>query len=160
MDRQGQGVGIDQTVLAGGTLTGDHRADLGAGAAGLQTGLLPEELPHGLDIFKGDTLDLHSQAGGHGNFAAAETLGRLRDDTALLCGDLSVAGDDTAVESICGALVPEKSQGLDPGDLTLRDGGRFGIGLVHIVTSLDGCVTKAPQSGQPSAYCTFFLHLP
>lgn len=156
VDRKGQGVGIDQAVLAGGTLTGDHWADLGAGAAGLQTSLLPEKSPKGLDIFKGNALDLHGQAGGHGYLAAAEALGCLRDDMALLRSDLSVPGDDTAVESILGALVPEKSQGLDPGDLTLRDRGRFGIGFVHIVTSLNGCVTKAPQCGQPSISDAFF----
>lgn len=77
MDRQREGVGVDQAVLTGGALTGDHRADLRAGSSGLKTGLLTEELPQRLDIFKRYALDLHGQAGGHGHLAAAEALGCL-----------------------------------------------------------------------------------
>ena len=128
-----QGVGVDETVLAGGTLAGDHGAHLGAGAAGLQTGLFPQELAQGLDVLKGHTLDLHGETGGHGNLAAAEALGRLGDHAALLRGNFAVAGNDTAVKTVGGTFVPQKAQALHAGDLALGDGG---VGLTHGETSL------------------------
>ena len=121
MDLLGQSVGVNEAVLAGGTLTGDHRAHLGAGTAGFQTGLLLQILTQGLDVLKGNTLDLHSQAGGHGNLAAAELLGGLSYHRALLGCNLSVAGDDPAIKAVGSPLVPQKAQALDPGDLTLRN---------------------------------------
>ena len=66
--------------------TGPH---LGAGAAGLQA-VLGQELPQGLDVVKGDVLNLNGQPGGHGHLAVAEPLRRLGDGPHLVGGDFAV----------------------------------------------------------------------
>ena len=56
----GQIKGIDQSILAGGTFTGNYRTYLGAGSAGHQA-ILSQILTDSLHILKGNALNLNSQ---------------------------------------------------------------------------------------------------
>ena len=116
VDLLGEGVGVDQTVLAGRTLAGNDGANLRACAAGLET-VLGKECTQRFDICVRNALDLHGQTGGHGDLAAAETLCSFGDDLRLVCGDLAVAGDHAAVEAVHGVLVTQEAETFYTGDV-------------------------------------------
>ena len=105
MDLVRQCKGINQTVLAGSTLTGNYRTYLGACSAGHQT-ILSQILTDRLHILKGNALDLNSQTRSHCDFAAAIQFSSFCDGTVLLCCDLAVSGDYTAVKTVSCGLIP------------------------------------------------------
>lgn len=116
----GNGIGIQQAILAGGTLAGDNWAYLFAGTAGLQAAFCQEGTQR-INFFKGNLLDFHGQAGGKAQFTVAEFVCGIHNALHVFGGDFAVAGDDTAVEQV-GALAVQAAQGLDTADLLLRDG--------------------------------------
>ena len=116
VDFLAEGEGVDEAVLAGGTLAGHHGPDLGAGAASGQA-VFSQESHEGFQIFVFHTLDLHGQAGGQRHFAAAEPVGGLRNGPVLPGGDLTVSGDDANVEDVGVALVAQTAQALDALDV-------------------------------------------
>ena len=119
VDPVGQAEGIQQAILAGGTLTGHHRTDQRAGAAGEQA-VLTQEVDEGLDVLMLDALNFQGQTGGHGHLAGAELLGSLGNGLVLLGGDLTIAGNDPDIEHIGIPLVLQAAQGLHPLDLLGR----------------------------------------
>ena len=119
-----EGKGVVQAVLAGRALAGDHRAHLAARAARGEP-FLGQIRADGRDVLVGHALDFDRQARGHGHFAIAELLRRLRDAAHVRVAQLAVAGDDAAVE-VVGALAVQEAQGLDL--LDLRGGQRAGGG--------------------------------
>ena len=68
MDLFRQAVGVDQTKLAGGTLTGHHRTDFFASAADNQSKLC-QILLHWLDILIRNALNFDGETGSHGSFS-------------------------------------------------------------------------------------------
>lgn len=126
-----QAEGIQQAVLAGGTLAGDDGPHQRAGAASLQTGP-GQEGTQVVQFIVGHALDLQRQAGGHSHLAGAVPLGGLGNDPLFLGGDLAVAGDDPDVEAVGVALVLQAAQPLHPLDLLRRDGaGKGHLDLVE-----------------------------
>ena len=113
--------GINQTVLAGCTLTGNNRTYFGTGAAGLQT-CFRKECAQRLDVRIRNTLNLNSQTGGHCNLAAAVNRSCFGNDAAFFSGDLAVAGDNTAVEAVGGILVKQEAECFDSLLLLFGDG--------------------------------------
>ena len=77
-----QAEGVRKAILAGGSLTGDHGANLRTRTAGLQA-MLCQKSPERLDIGIGHPLDLYSQPGSHGDFPGAELLSGLGDSGKL-----------------------------------------------------------------------------
>ena len=116
VDLLAEGEGVNQTVLAGGTLAGNYRAHLGTGAAAVQSTLL-QELHHRRNVVIPDALNFDGEAGGHGNLAAAEFVSGFCDGTHLVGGDPAVAGDDADIEYIGITLVLQTAQALDLLDL-------------------------------------------
>ena len=113
--------GVRKAILAGGSLTGDHRANLRARAAGLQA-MLCQKSPERLDIGIGYPLDLHRQPGSHSSFPGAESLSSLGDGSELLRGKLAVNGDDPDIKAILGSFIPQAAKPFDPGYLLRTDG--------------------------------------
>ena len=111
-----EGKGVDEAVLAGGTLAGHHGTDLCAGAAGRQAVCL-QKGHQSLNIIVFDALNLHGQPGGHGDLAAAEPVGGVCDGPVLISGELAVPGNDTDIEYIRITLVLQTAKTLYPLDL-------------------------------------------
>ena len=130
VDFLGKGIGIDQAVLAGGSLAGNHRANQCPGAAGGQAAGA-QKIRQRLDVFISDALNLHGQPGGHGHLTGAEPIGGLGNGPVLVGGDSAIAGDDPGVEHIGIPLVPQKAQTLDPLDVL-----RGQLFFFHMVLSL------------------------
>ena len=99
---------IDQSILAGSSFTGNYRADLGAGSAGVQSCLL-DKGPEFIDLLIRDPLNFHSKTCGICNISVSEFLCSLSDSDLLISGDLSVSGHDPSGKIIC-AFVAEKAQ--------------------------------------------------
>ena len=110
MDLFGKSKGIDQSILTGGSFTGNYRAHLGAGSPGIQSRLL-DKGPEFIDLLIRNSLNLYRKTGGIGNISVSEFLCGLSDGDLLISGDLSVPGDDPSGK-IIGAFVAEKAQGF------------------------------------------------
>ena len=99
---------VDQTVLAGGTFTGDHRTYFGSGTACHQS-ILHQVFTDRFDIFERYALNFDGQSGSHGNFAISVQFCSFCDRTGFFCGDLTVSCNDTAVKTVACCLVPQES---------------------------------------------------
>ena len=117
---------VDQTEYAGRPLAGNDRTDERAGAAGFQT-VSGKEFDQGFDVVVLYALDFHRQTGGHGNFAAAETVRRFRDGAVFRRGDLAVAGDDADVEHVGITLVAQAAESFDALDVVGCEGSVNGV---------------------------------
>ena len=110
MDLIGKRVGIQKAVLAGGSLAGYHRTDLGTGSASFQTGFR-QFLPQRVNISIGHADDLHRQTGRHGDPSAPVFLSRRRNGLTFRRRNISVSGNNADIEVI-GSLIVQAAQRL------------------------------------------------
>ena len=114
------GKGVQQAVLAGGSLAGYHRADHGAGTAGDKA--LPGDIClERLDLVIGNALDLNGQPGGKGDGSVSKFFRGLGNAPLLGGGDLAVDSDDPSGEVVC-ALVGQEAHCLYPLFVCCADG--------------------------------------
>ena len=102
----GQIKGVCQTILTGGTLTGNNRTNFGASTAGLQTVLFYKRTQI-VDLVVRYALNFDGQTGGHCNFAITKALCSFGDALAFFCSDLTIAGNDASIEVVSSLIVQE-----------------------------------------------------
>ena len=102
-----QSEGIDQSILAGRSLTGNHRTHLGTGSSAAHACRLDRCLEL-VDLFIRNSLHLHGQSGGKGHDSVSIFLCRVCDRTHLSGGDFSVYSNNPGGK-IIGSLVAQKS---------------------------------------------------
>ena len=100
MNFLGQPEGIQQSILAGGSLTGYYRAHLGTGSSGYQTGF-SDKLTELIDLVIGNSGNLHRQTRGIRYRTISVFLRRLCDHSLLLGRNLSVYRDNTGRKIVC-----------------------------------------------------------
>ncbi len=122
-----QCLGVIVSVYAGGTLTGCHRADFGAGSAKKQA-FFRSQLLYGFDVFISNSGKLHGHTAGKGHFSVAVFLCTFCCFCQLLCGDHTISGQNSAGEALRSAI-PQKAHCLYPGDVRLLQFCHFSIDL-------------------------------
>ena len=106
---------IIESVLAGGTLTGNNGTNLTACASGFKS-CFSKACAESVNVTIFDTGNLNSQSCCEHHVAVAVLLCRVDDRLTFLGGNASVTGDDTTVEFIC-SLVMQESQSLNTLDV-------------------------------------------
>ena len=95
MNLLGKLEGIQKSILTGGSLTCYNRTYLGAGSSCYQAGFC-DVFTEVVNLVVRNPLYLDSQTCGKGYNPVAELLCGLTDNLLLLCGDLTVDGDNTS----------------------------------------------------------------
>ena len=114
----GEGVGIQLSVLAGCSLAGNHRTNLGTRTAGFQT-RSGKEIPKILYSFIRNAHDFHGKSGGHYHVTVSVKGCGIRDTSVFFRCHLTVSCNDADIK-IIGSLVMQASQCLYPGNILRR----------------------------------------